>query len=183
MAQNKEKNLIWIDLEMTGLRSEQDVILEIASLVTDSELNIIAQGPELVIHQQEKYLQDMSPWVLNQHTQSGLLDAVKASSVTIEQAGQETLDFLCQHCLAGISPLCGNSVWQDRVFLTKFMPRVVSFLHYRMIDVTTVKELVRRWYPLSPQNVFKKQETHRALSDIKESIAELKYYRAHFFNQ
>jgi oligoribonuclease len=181
MAENKEQNLVWIDLEMTGLCPEKDHILEIASLVTDSQLNILAQGPSLIIHQNEQVLSCMNDWVLKQHGHSGLLDAVRSSTITIAQAEQETLEFVSQYCVTGKSPLCGNSVWQDRAFLRLAMPKLNDFLHYRIIDVTAVKELVRRWYPQSPFAEFKKKDGHRALEDIKESVAELVHYRKHFF--
>lgn len=183
MADNKEQNLVWIDLEMTGLCSEKDHILEIASLVTDNQLNILAQGPSLIIHQQEQALMQMNDWVLNQHMRTGLVEAVRESSITLEQAEQETLDFLKNYCQPESSPLCGNSVWKDRAFLRTDMPKLNSFLHYRVIDVTSIKELVKRWYPNDPRTEFKKQDSHRALDDIKESVAELVHYRKHFFVQ
>ncbi len=181
MVAKKERALAWIDLEMTGLRPERDKILEIASIVTDGELNLVAEGPSLVIHHPQHCLQDMSDWVLQQHTRSGLLDEVRESKIYTEDAEQATLDFLCAHCLPGIAPLCGNSVWQDRAFLVGAMPRVVAYLHYRLIDVTAFKEVIRRWYPRNPQSDFKKRDAHRAYDDIKESVAELRYYRDHFF--
>jgi oligoribonuclease len=183
MVDHKEQNLVWIDLEMTGLCPEKDHILEIASLVTDAQLNIIAQGPSLIIHQSEQALLGMGDWVLKQHTRTGLLDAVRKSILTVAQAELQTVDFISQYCQPGISPLCGNSIWQDRAFLRLAMPTLHKFLHYRLIDVTSVKELVRRWYPHDPLVEFKKQDTHRALEDIKESVAELVYYREHFFVQ
>lgn len=181
MAEQKKDNLVWIDLEMTGLSPEKDHILEIASLVTDSQLNIVAQGPSLIINQPEHILLNMSDWSLKQHTKTGLIDAVRGSSVTIEQAEQETLNFLSAYCVEHGCPLCGNSVWQDRAFLRVAMPRLNDFLHYRIIDVTTIKELVRRWYPKNVNADFKKQDSHRALDDIKGSVAELVHYREHFF--
>lgn len=181
MADTREKNLIWVDLEMTGLSPERDHILEIASLVTDSQLNILATGPSLIIHQPEQALQQMNEWVLNQHSKTGLLDAVRRSVVTIEQAEKETLDFLNNYCVPHTSPLCGNSVWQDKAFLRVAMPKLNDFLHYRIIDVTAIKELVKRWYPDDPNVVFKKRDCHRAMEDIQESVAELVYYRKKFF--
>jgi oligoribonuclease len=181
MAEYKEQNLVWIDLEMTGLRPEKDFILEIASLVTDSQLNIIAQGPSLIIHHPHYCLQDMDDWVMKTHTASGLLDAVRLSTIGIEQAEQATLDFLCRYCLPGQSPLCGNSIWQDRAFMRIYMPRIISYVHYRMIDVTAFKEMITRWYPNDPRTTYKKQDNHRAMDDIKESVAELVYYRKNFF--
>ena len=181
MAEHKEQNLVWIDLEMTGLCPEKDHILEIASIVTDNQLNILAQGPSLVIHQPQQALLEMNDWVSKQHTRTGLVDAVQKSTITLEQAEQETLDFLGKYCQPGDSPLCGNSVWQDRAFIRLSMPRLNNFLHYRIIDVTSIKELVKRWYPNNPHAEFKKQDSHRALDDIKESVAELAHYRQHFF--
>ncbi len=181
MSGEKEQRLVWIDLEMTGLHPEIDVILEIATIVTDNQLNILAKGPSLIIHQPEDKMSPMSDWVFNQHSKSGLLDAVRHSLISMHDAEQQTLTFLNQYCAPGIAPLCGNSVWQDRAFLRMHMPRIVDFLHYRMIDVTTVKELVKRWYPHNPHTMFKKQDHHRALDDIQESIHELAFYRQHFF--
>lgn len=181
MAEHKEQNLVWIDLEMTGLCPEKDHILEIASLVTDNQLNIIAQGPALIVHQPQNALLGMNDWVRQQHTRTGLLDAVNRSPIMLEQAEQETLNFLSNYCIAGLSPLCGNSVWQDRSFMRLLMPRLNNFLHYRIIDVTSIKEVVKRWYPHDPHAEFKKHDCHRALDDIKESVAELVHYRKHFF--
>ena len=181
MADLKEQNLVWIDLEMTGLCPEKDNILEIASLVTDNQLNTIAQGPSIIVHQPEDALRCMSDWVLKQHTATGLVDAVQKSTITVAQAEQEMLAFLNTYCKPGTSPLCGNSVWQDRNFIRLSMPKLNSFLHYRIIDVTSIKEMVKRWYPDNPYAEFKKQDSHRALDDIKESVAELAHYRKHFF--
>jgi oligoribonuclease len=174
-----KKYLIWIDLEMTGLDPERHVIIEIATVITDDQLDIIAEGPEIAINYPENILSSIDEWSHKQHQSSGLLDRVKASSYDCRQAEQETLDFLLRYCQKGQCPLCGNSVWQDRRFLIKQMPRLESFLHYRNIDVSSVKELARRWYPSLPR--FQKKETHLALSDIKESIEELKYYREKVF--
>ena len=181
MAENKEQNLVWIDLEMTGLCPEKDHILEIASLVTDSQLNVLAEGPTLIVHQSDEALSVMGDWVIKQHTKTGLIDAVRTSTVSLAQAEQETLAFISRYCVAGKSPLCGNSIWQDRTFLRLTMPKLNDFLHYRVIDVTTVKELVKRWYPNNPMSEYKKKDAHRALDDIKESVAELIHYRTHFF--
>lgn len=181
MSLNKENNLIWIDLEMTGLCPEKDYILEIASIVTDSQLNIVAQGPSLTIHQPWYCLQDMNEWVKEQHTKSGLLSEVATSTISLEDAEQHTLDFLYEHCMPATSPLCGNSVGHDRAFLRIYMPRIVSFLHYRTIDVTSIKEVITRWYPDNIQAKYKKKSAHRANDDIKESIEELSYYRNIFF--
>ena len=171
--------LIWIDLEMTGLDPDRHVIVEIASIVTDSQLTVVAEGPDMVIHHPEGILSAMEPWSLAHHQASGLLDRIRASSWDSEQAETATLQFLSRYCAQGTSPLCGNSIGQDRRFLVKHMPRLEAFFHYRNIDVSSVKELVKRWYPsLSP---FKKEKSHLALSDIRESISELRYYRKEVF--
>lgn len=171
--------LIWLDLEMTGLDPERQVILEIASIVTDGELDVVAEGPNIAINYPEEILHRMEDWSRAQHGASGLLDRVKASPYDCRQAEEETLKFLSTHCKKEGSPLCGNSIWQDRRFLVKYMPLLESFFHYRNIDVSSVKELVNRWYPSIP--AVEKKKTHLALHDIKESIAELKYYRQKVF--
>ena len=171
--------LIWIDLEMSGLNPDIHVILEIASVVTDDNLKIVAEGPTLAIHHPEEDLLAMEEWSRTHHEESGLLDRAKASSYNCQQAEEKTLAFLTHYCQQGSSPLCGNSIWQDRRFLSKYMPTVNGFLHYRNIDVSSIKELVRRWYPLLP--AYEKQKAHLALIDIKESIAELRYYRQKVF--
>ncbi len=174
-----DNHLIWIDLEMTGLDCERHVILEIASIVTDGQLRVVAKGPVIAINYPEEILSSMDEWSLEHHRASGLLDRVTTSSYDCRQAEQETIDFVSRHCERGKSPLCGNSVWQDRRFLIKYMPRLEEFMHYRIIDVSSVKELVGRWYPsLAP---FKKQKTHLAMSDIEESIKEMEYYRRNVF--
>jgi len=178
---DKNTNLVWIDLEMTGLTPERHVILEIASIVTTKELEIIAQGPSLIIHQPPEALELMDEWPREQHTKTGLLEAVKTSDVTLENAEKQTLDFIQHYCEQGLSPLCGNSVWQDRTFLQKQMPKLLDFLHYRIIDVSSIKELVLRWYPNNPLAEFEKKDTHRALDDILESIEELRHYKKNFF--
>ncbi|EFK06436.1 exonuclease [delta proteobacterium NaphS2] len=172
-------NLVWIDLEMTGLDPEHHVIVEIASIVTDDHLSVLAEGPDIVIHQPESTLSAMEPWSLEHHQASGLLDRIKTSVYSTEQAEEETLSFIRQFCQRGHSPLCGNSICQDRRFLVKHMPTLEAFFHYRNIDVSSVKELVKRWYPNLPH--FEKQKTHLALSDIKESIGEMQYYRKQIF--
>lgn len=171
--------LIWIDLEMTGVDPAKDVILEIASIVTDSHLDMVAEGPNIAISHPEEALSRMDDWCKRHHGASGLIDRIKASAHDCRDAEQMTLAFVEQHCKTGECPLCGNSVWQDRRFLVKYMPLLAEFLHYRNIDVSSIKELVRRWYPALP--VFRKQKTHMALADIKESINELKYYRETVF--
>jgi oligoribonuclease len=172
--------LVWVDLEMTGLDQETCAIVEIATIVTDADLVVIAEGPCLVIHQPEEVLARMTPFVRDLHVRSGLLDRIAASTVTLDDAARETLAFLEKYGDRGTSPLCGNSVWKDRAFLEKYMPAVVGYLHYRTIDVSTIKELVKRWYPAS-YHPPKKQEVHRALDDIRESIEELRWYRARVF--
>lgn len=174
---------VWIDLEMTGLDIEKDVILEIASLVTDGDLNVIGRGPEIVLSQPEKKLQAMDKWCTRTHTKSGLCSKVKLSDTSVQEAEQQTLAFLREHCNEGKSPLAGNSVWMDRVFIMKYMPRLYNFLHYRTIDISTIKELAKAWYPKSEELKFKKKNAHRALEDIEESIEELKHYRKILFKK
>ena len=178
---DRTKNLIWIDLEMTGLRPEQHAILEIASIITDSQLNIIENGPDLIIHQPEEELKKMDSWVSQTHVKSGLIDAVRASTVSEKEAEEQTLAFFKKHCDPDTALLAGNSVWQDRNFLYKYMPSLVDYCYYRVLDVTAIKEVVARWYPDSPYAEFEKKDMHRALGDIKESIEELRHLRKHFF--
>jgi oligoribonuclease len=173
------KHLVWIDLEMSGLNPDRHVIVEIASIVTDNELNVVAEGPGRVIHHPEDILAAMEPWSLEHHRASGLLDRIRSSSCTCGEAEEETLQFLSRYCEKGASPLCGNSIGQDRRFLFRHMPRLEAFFHYRNIDVSSVKELVKRWYPNLPP--FNKEKSHLALGDIRESISELIYYRKHVF--
>ena len=173
------ENLIWIDLEMTGLNPEIDVIIEIATIVTDKNLNILAQGPVFAIHQSDEILSAMDDWNQEHHGKSGLIERVKASTVTALQAEQATVEFLSQWVDAGVSPICGNSVWQDRRFLTRYMPTLEAFFHYRCIDVSTFQELAARWCP-EIKDGFSKESSHQALDDIIESIEELRYYREHF---
>ncbi len=172
--------LVWVDLEMTGLDPVTCTIVEIATIVTDPELNVLAEGPCLVIRPSDDSLARMSAFVRDLHLKSGLLDRIHASTTTLADAQRETVAFLEKHGSRGASPLCGNSVWKDRAFLEVYMPEVVTFLHYRMIDVSTLKELVRRWYP-QPFHAPKKREAHRALDDIRESIEELRWYRSRVF--
>lgn len=174
-----ENNLIWIDLEMTGLDPERDRIIEIATLVTDTHLNMLAQGPVIAVHQSDAQLALMDDWNVRTHTASGLVERVKASSYDDRAAEQATLDFLSQWVPQGKSPICGNSIGQDRRFLFKNMPKLESWFHYRYLDVSTLKELARRWKP-EVMDGFKKQNTHQALDDIRESVAELAWYRDHF---
>jgi len=178
---DRTKNLIWVDLEMTGLDPDEHVILEVASIITDSQLNVIAEGPVLVLHQPEENLKKMDSWVKETHTASGLIDAVRSSNISVQDAKKQTLEFFKTHCDPDTALLAGNSVWQDRNFLKKYMPSLVDFCYYRVLDVTAIKEVVLRWYPEHPQAEFEKKDVHRALDDIKESIEELKHLREHFF--
>lgn len=173
------KHLIWIDLEMTGLSPEQDRIIEIGTIVTDSELNILAEGPVLAIYQPEERLEGMDEWNTKQHHQSGLVTRVRESKISEKEAEQMTLNFLKKYLDAGKSPMCGNSICQDRRFLCRYMPELANFFHYRNLDVSTLKELVKRWQP-KLMNGFKKKSKHLVLDDIKDSIEELIYYRKHF---
>jgi oligoribonuclease len=174
------EHLIWIDLEMTGLLPDTDQIIEIATVVTDKDLNIVAEGPEIVIHQPEEVLARMDSWNQRQHTNSGLVARVRASRMTAAEAERQTLLFLSMHVPPGVSPMCGNSICQDRRFLARLMPELERFFHYRNLDVSTLKELARRWMPQIASG-FKKQSAHLARADINESISELRYYREHMF--
>ena len=178
MAAN-DSNLIWIDLEMTGLDPERDRIIEIATLVTDAHLNILAEGPTIAVHQSDAQLALMDDWNVRTHTGSGLVERVKASPFDDNAAQQQTIEFLREWVPEGKSPICGNSVGQDRRFLFKYMPELEAYFHYRYLDVSTLKELVRRWKP-EVLSGFKKENTHKAMDDIRESVAELAYYREHF---
>ncbi len=172
--------LIWIDLEMTGLRPDHDSIIEIATVVTDRELNVIADGPELAVHQSESVLGQMDEWNQRQHGGSGLLARVRASQTSVVAAEQQTVAFLSAHVEAGSSPMCGNSICQDRRFLARWMPGLEAFFHYRNIDVSTLKELAARWHPHLASGLVKRS-AHLARADIYESIAELRYYRERLF--
>ena len=171
MAKKSDPNLVWIDLEMSGLEPDRDVILEIATIVTGPKLDIPAEGPCLVVHQNENILQSMDDWNTRHHTQSGLCDRVRRSNFSVSDCEAITLDFLKKYTKEGLNPICGNSICQDRRFLYKYMPKLSSWLSYRSVDVTSIKELTFRWYPNLPE--FQKQEKHEALNDIRESIAEL----------
>ncbi len=174
--------LVWMDLEMTGLDTERHVIVEIATLVTDDDLVVIAEGPDLVIHQPEEALAAMDPVVVEMHTGSGLLEQIRASTITLEEAGETTLAFLREHVPdPGSTPLCGNSIGTDRRFLVKYLPAIEDHLHYRSVDVSTIKELARRWYPEVLAAQPRKATAHRALDDIRESVSELRFYRERLF--
>ncbi|MBW2526269.1 MAG: oligoribonuclease [Deltaproteobacteria bacterium] len=175
-----DTNLVWVDLEMTGLDPDRCTIVEIATIITSPELEVVAEGPCLVIHQPDEVLDQMVEEVRDLHTRSGLLEQIRASSLSLAEAEQRTLAFVREHCREGKSPLCGNSIWKDRQFIEKYMVSFARFLHYRVVDVSSIKELARRWYGergKSPE----KAEQHRALDDIRESIAELRWYREQLF--
>ncbi len=182
MSSKDLQHLIWIDCEMTGLEPESNAIIEIATVITDSNLDIIAEGPVFAIHQPERVLEAMDDWNRSHHRASGLWDRVVASTVTMEEAEAETLKFVATYCYKRKSPLCGNSIGQDKRFLEKDMPTLYDYFHYQVIDVSTIKQLVGRWYPATHAAPAKK-ERHLALSDIIESISELRYYRKSIFKQ
>lgn len=175
---DKSSNLIWIDLEMTGLDPRHDRIIEIATVVTDGNLQVIAEGPVFAVSQPQALLDGMDDWNTNQHNKSGLVKRIQESVITEKMAQEQTLEFLRTYTAEGKSPMCGNSVWQDRRFLAAYMPELEKYFHYRLIDVSTLKELALRWAPVI-YNGFKKEPEHLALSDIHDSIRELKYYREH----
>ena len=178
MPKRSASHLVWIDMEMSGLDPDRDVILEIATLITDEQLVLLAEGPVFAVRQPKRILDRMDRWNTEHHTSSGLVDRVLRSEVTATEAEAQTLAFVKKFCLVRKSPLCGNSVYQDRRFLQHYMPELEKFLHYRNVDVSTIKELVRRWYPNGAKPPEKKH-AHLALDDIRESIAELKHYRQH----
>jgi oligoribonuclease len=178
-ARPNEMNLIWVDLEMTGLEPDTDRIIEVAVVVTDMNLNTIAEGPVFAIHQSDETLDKMDAWNKGTHGKSGLIDRVRASTVSEAQAEEQLIAWLRQYVPAGKSPMCGNTICQDRRFMARTMPKLESFFHYRNLDVSTLKELCRRWKPELVSG-FKKHQKHTALADIIESIEELKYYREHF---
>ena len=175
-----DSNLVWLDLEMTGLEPEQDVILEIATIVTDSQLNVLAEGPVFAIHQSDEVLDNMSDWCIEHHGKSGLTERCRQSNTDLATATAATIEFISQYVPKGKSPMCGNSIGQDRRFINKYMPDFEDYFHYRNLDVSTVKELARRWKPEVLAKV-NKSGAHLALDDIRESIEELKVYQTHFF--
>ena len=176
-----DKNLVWLDCEMTGLEPESDRLLEIAVIVTDPHLGQRVEGPVFVIHQTDAQLDTMDAWNKGTHGKSGLIDKVKSSTVTEQEAEAALIAFLTQYVPAGASPMCGNTIGQDRRFLVKYMPKLEAFFHYRNLDVSTLKELAKRWKPAVAES-FKKQQKHTALADVHESIEELAHYRDHFLN-
>lgn len=178
MTQSTE-NLIWIDLEMTGLDTDNDRIIEIATIITDNKLNVIEEGPVVAIHQNDSILQAMDEWNTKQHSQSGLIERVRKSQYTVSHAENMTLEFVKKFVPPRISPMCGNSICQDRRFMHRLMPTLEQYFHYRNLDVSSVKELVSRWYPSARQ--FEKNSSHLAMQDIRDSIEELRFYREHFF--
>ena len=176
----KNDRLVWVDMEMSGLQPETDRILEIAMIVTDGDLNIVAEGPVLVVHQEDAVLDRMDAWNKGTHGKSGLIDKVKASTLTEADVEAECLAFLKQHVKSSISPMCGNTIHQDRRFMNRYMPKLETYFHYRNIDVSTIKELCKRWQPEIAKG-FSKQQAHTALADIIESVEELRYYREKLF--
>ncbi|OHX10865.1 oligoribonuclease [Chromobacterium sphagni] len=178
MAQDTN-NLIWLDMEMTGLNPDADRIIEVAMIVTDSQLNVVAESPVLVIHQPDAILDGMDDWNKNTHGKSGLIEKVKNSSVSEAEAEQLLLDFMMQHVPERVTPMCGNTIHQDRRFMARWMPRLEAYFHYRNLDVSTLKELCKRWKPEVAKGVVKRGK-HEALADILESIEEMRYYREHF---
>ena len=178
--EQKSQRLIWIDLEMTGLNPDYDHVIEVATIVTDADLNILAEGPTRAIHQPQANLDKMDDWNVKTHTGSGLVERVQKSQHNEADAVRETIEFLSQYVEPNTSPMCGNSICQDRRFLARHMPELEAFFHYRNLDVSTIKELAKRWKP-EAMSGFKKKGAHEALADIRESIDELKHYRAHFF--
>lgn len=175
-----DNNLIWIDLEMTGLNPKEHTIIEIATVVTDSQLNILAKGPVIAIQTEQTELDKMDNWCVTHHGNSGLTARVQASEISMQQAEQETIDFLSDYVPAGKSPMCGNSICQDRRFMVEYMPKLEAFFHYRNLDVSTLKELSRRWAP-EVYSSHQKQGSHLAMDDILESIDELQHYRKGLF--
>jgi oligoribonuclease len=178
----KDGRLVWIDMEMTGLDPEKERVIEIAVLVSEADLSLVAEGPELVIHQPEEILAAMDEWNTSHHGASGLTEKVRASELDDARADDIVVEFLSKHCVAKRAVLAGNSIHQDRRFIRRYMPKLDTFLHYRLVDVSSVKELARRWHPEAYNKAPKKKESHRAMDDIKESLQELAYYRKTIFH-
>lgn len=174
-----DNDLVWVDMEMTGLSPDTDRVIEVAMIVTDGQLNVLAEGPVVVVHQSDDILNNMDAWNKGTHSRSGLIDKVKASTIDEVQAEAILLDFLKQHVKKSKAPMCGNSICQDRRFMARWMPKLESFFHYRNLDVSSFKEVAKRWKP-GVVEAFKKQQAHSALADIRESIEELRHYREHF---
>jgi len=176
----KKNHLVWLDMEMTGLDPDKERIIELAIIITDAKLNIVEEGPNLVIHQPSRVLKAMDQWNQSHHSQSGLIEAVQKSKLNVGDVEKKALNFVKKYCFPKISPLCGNSIHHDKRFLRRYMPRLHDYFHYRLIDVSTIKEVIQRWYPGRPK-LLHKADCHRALSDIRESIQELKFYLQHYF--
>ncbi|KAM3958935.1 oligoribonuclease, mitochondrial [Aphomia sociella] len=181
MAKSEAKRIVWVDLEMTGLDINKDHILEIACLVTDADLNVVATGPNIVVHQPDSILENMNSWCVAQHGETGLTEASRNSRTSIQDAEQKILEFVRQHVPQNKCPMGGNSVYMDRLFIRKYMPEFDSYLHYRIIDVSTLKELAKRWYKKEYSNLPQKKFKHRSIDDILESIEELRYYKENIF--
>ena len=177
----KKTNLVWIDLEMTGLDPKKCTILEIGAVVTDSDLKVLVEGPSIAIHHSKKVLNGMEAWSKHHHKKSGLTEECQKSKISLRRAENLVLAFVKNHCKEKTAPLCGNTIWQDRRFLVKYMPKLEAYLHYRTIDVSSIKELVQRWYPVDFKMPRQKLQTHRVHEDIRESIEELRYYRKKVF--
>jgi oligoribonuclease len=180
-SESRRDRLVWIDLEMTGLDPKTCTILEIGVVITDNALEVVAEGPAIAVRHGDGALRSMETWSRHHHQKSGLTGECRRSKISLKKAEALILDFIKTHCAEKASPLCGNTTWQDRRFLVKYMPRLESYLHYRTIDVSSVKELVRRWYPADYRMPHRKDQTHRVLNDIYESIEELKHYRSKVF--
>jgi oligoribonuclease len=180
MPVSRSDNLVWLDMEMTGLDPEVDGVLEVAIIVTDPDLSLVAEGPVVTVFQEDSLLEAMDEWNVSHHTESGLLARVKAEGIAIDKADEKLVDFLRLHVDAKASPLCGNSIGQDRRFIVRYLPKLDDFLHYRSIDVSTIKELARRWRP-EVYAGFQKSGQHQAMEDVRESIEELRFYRKQFF--
>ncbi len=180
-TKRKHDQLVWMDLEMTGLDPKKCTILEIGAVITDNELNVLAESAAIAIHHSEKVLNSMEPWSKHHHKKSGLTEACRESKTRLRQAELDILHFVREHCHEKTAPLCGNTIWQDRRFLVKYMPKLESYLHYRTIDVSSIKEVVGRWYPTGFKMPREKSQTHRVTEDIRESIDELRFYREKVF--